>query len=124
MTRFKYGLYFRNSRRLVVFFLFFWVVYRLMPATPVSRCSVHSRWITVRATFFFLAKTHLSDAVRPPAANDGKAGHVARRRGEGNGSPSTTVTQNTDRRLNRPTIGSGSAHGSVTTREIDPVNVS
>ncbi len=48
-------LYFINSSFEGVFFLFLYEVYRLMPGTPLSFCSVHSNVTIWRAPFAFLA---------------------------------------------------------------------
>jgi len=43
VTFLSMGLYFFNSRRSDVFFLFFVVMYLEVPGSPLSLCSVHSR---------------------------------------------------------------------------------
>ena len=50
-----YGLYFINSILCELFLRFFCVMYRLIPCTPASLCSVHSNVTCNRTSFFFEA---------------------------------------------------------------------
>ena len=52
---FMYGLYFINSILCELFLRFFCVMYRLIPCTPASLCSVHSNVTCNRTSFFFEA---------------------------------------------------------------------
>jgi hypothetical protein len=53
-------LYFFSSSFPGVFFLFLNVVYRLIPGTPLSFCSVHSTVTTIRAFDFLAIVTSLA----------------------------------------------------------------
>ena len=65
VTFLRNGLYFFRSIRAGVFFRFFVVMYRDIPGTPLSFCSVHSRitWILL-APFFAIANVRFLDKER------------------------------------------------------------